>query len=118
MAWFGPARKNQPGWPELDWRNMSQGSWHYLTTASGVTIATLSDVACVLKAIWSDDFLNGAAVVRSGAATLHAFGSAHDFTSWTPGWSETNAALTIQTATAQLFGFLVGTKNPQLKWDA
>lgn len=112
MAWMGSQKKGQFGWPELAWRNYSQGTFLYLTTASGAVVSTLAASGGIVKAIWSDDYLNGAATLTITGGDDQCWGSAQDFTSWTPCWIDSSGIITLKTATAQLFGVLIGTGLP------
>ena len=103
-------RKNQPGWPELQWANLTAHStFSYKTAASGVVNATVSTGGGILKGIFLDDYPNGAITLNLGAADL-VFGSGA--TGLVPGfnfcWVEFKDTLTIDTATAQIYGILVG----------
>jgi hypothetical protein len=114
--WIGSEKKGMLGWPDLAWRNYSQGSFHQLTTASGVVTATLVTTSQILKAVWvQDGGLNGAATINLDGAVALTYGSG-GLTGWNPCWLKSGGAITITTATAQALGFLIGTGLPPFEF--
>lgn len=108
----------QPGWPDLQWRNMSQGSFNYRTLASGVVVATLATGGGILKAIWMDDYNNGQISVDApaGIGSIGTWGSGALDIGWNPCWMGFTDTLIVHSATAQLFAALVGTGLGALQW--
>ena len=118
MADFLIKNPVQPGWPDLQWRNLAQGSFNYRTLASGVVVSTLATGGGILKGIWMDDYNNGIINVDAsgGIATVGTWGSGGLDVGWNPCWLAFNDTLIVHSATAQLFGALVGTGLGALQW--
>lgn len=108
-----------PAWPELQWRNLAQGSFNYRTLGSGnVSTVLFAGEKGILKGVWLDDYNNAPLTFSaSGGIGSHGtFGSATIEPGWTPTWLSFEGTLSVNTGTAQLFGALIGTGLGPLQW--
>ena len=99
--------------PEITWRNYAQGTMLELTLASGVVIGTLFASEGILKGVYVPaGGNNGALTVRADGNSKGVFASGALDGGWNPCWLSFNTSLTLNSATAQLLQFLIGTGLP------